>query len=309
MASGGSAGQSAAAAGHFGDRMDEAVERLGSSLVVGLDPDPARFPPGVSDGARDARAAAASVARFCREVIDAVSGVAVAVKPQSACFERFGAPGVEALMTALSHAKDRGLLAILDVKRGDIGSTARFYADAYLGIVEGTAGPLTDAITVNPLLGSDSVAPFLDCAQANGKGIFILVKTSNPSSVEIQDLRAGGIRVYEHLADRVAAWGEGMVGRRGLSSVGAVVGATHPEVFETLRVRMPWAPFLVPGFGAQGGKPEELRAAFLPGGRGVLANASRSIIYAFEGEPGPRWQDAVRGAAVRMRDALRAAAG
>ncbi len=247
----------------FGDRLADAVARRGSQIVLGLDPDPARVAGG-----------AAGAERFCLDVIARAAASCVAAKPQLACFERFGADGWRAFETVASAAADAGLVVIADAKRGDIDATARAYADAFL------REPI-DALTVNPMLGSDALAPFVDAASAGGRGLFVLVRTSNPGAADLEDLPlADGRLWHEAVADLVAATGAPTVGSSGLSSIGAVVGATVPQRLAALRTRMPHQVFLLPGVGAQGGRPEELGPAF--GGRaaGALVSASRSIIYA-----------------------------
>lgn len=247
----------------FGDRLAVAVARRRSQIVLGLDPDPARVPDG-----------AAGAERFCLAVIARAADACVAAKPQLACFERFGADGWRAFETVVAAAADAGLVVIADAKRGDIDATARAYADAFL------RDPV-DALTVNPMLGSDALAPFVDAAAGGGRGLFVLVRTSNPGAADLEDLQlADGRLWHEAVADLVAATGRASVGEAGLSSIGAVVGATVPRRLAALRERMPHQVFLLPGVGAQGGRPEELGPAF--GGRaaGALVSASRSIIYA-----------------------------
>jgi orotidine-5'-phosphate decarboxylase len=198
---------------------------------------------------------------------------AVAVKPQSAFFEVRGADGVRSFERACAYARDAGLLVIADVKRGDIASTAQAYADAVFAHA--------DAATVNPYLGRDSVEPFLDACRRDGKGIFVLVKTSNPGSGDVQDAQlADGRRVWELVAAKVAEWGGELVGERGLSDVGAVVGATYPQEVAEARDLLPHAPFLLPGVGAQGGAAGDVAAAFAAGPAAGLVSASRSVIFA-----------------------------
>lgn len=247
----------------FGDRLTAAVAARESQIVVGLDPDPARVPGG-----------AAGAERFCLDVIAAAAPACVAAKPQLAYFEQFGADGWKAFEVVAAAAADAGLIVIADAKRGDIDSTAQAYARAFL------RDPV-DALTVNPMLGGDAVAPFVDAAVAGGRGLFVLVRTSNPGGGELQDLElADGRLWHEALAAAVAAWGAASVGTSGLSAIGAVVGATVPERITALRTLMPHQVFLLPGVGAQGGRAEDLGPAF--GGRaaGALVSASRSIIYA-----------------------------
>lgn len=270
-------------AGHFADRLVVAVERKGAPLCVGLDPDPALMPAGVG------------VAEFCRGIVDAVAEQAVAVKPQSAFFEAQGSTGWATLVEVCEHARAAGLLVIADVKRGDVPSTDRAYAAAF--------APLADALTVNPYLGFDSLEPFF---AHEGLGVLAILKTSNPGSADIQDLPlADGRPLWQHIAGLLDRWGENLVGASGLSRLGAVVGATHPEVLETARSLMPQAVFLLPGVGAQGGKPEDLTAAFTPGPASALVSASRSVIYA---SGGADWQEAAAAEAARLADELRAVA-
>ena len=194
------------------------------------------------------------------------------MKPQSAFFEARGWEGVRTFESICAYAREAGLLVIADVKRGDIGSTAKAYAEAF--------APHADAATVNPYLGGDSIEPFLEACRA-GAGIFVLVKTSNPGSGDIQDARlADGRRVWELVADRVAAWGDGLVGERGLSDVGAVVGATYPQEIAAARALLPRAPFLLPGIGAQGATVADVAAAFAHDRAAGLVSASRSVIFA-----------------------------
>lgn len=270
-------------AGHFADRLVVAVERKGAPLCVGLDPDPALMPAGVG------------VAEFCRGIVDAVAERAVAVKPQSAFFEAQGSTGWATLVEVCEHARAAGLLVIADVKRGDVPSTDRAYAAAF--------APLADALTVNPYLGFDSLEPFF---AHEGLGVLAILKTSNPGSADIQDLPlADGRPLWQHIAGLLDRWGEDLVGASGLSRLGAVVGATHPEVLETARSLMPQAVFLLPGVGAQGGKSEDLTAAFTPGPASALVSASRSVIYA---SGGADWQEAAAAEAARLADELRAVA-
>ncbi|MGD9570262.1 MAG: orotidine-5'-phosphate decarboxylase [Thermoleophilia bacterium] len=247
----------------FGARLTAAVEARGSQVVLGLDPDPARVP----GGAEGARA-------FCRRAIAAAGPACVAAKLQLATFERFGTAGWDAFERVAAAASEAGLLVIADAKRGDVGVTSQAYADAFLRT------PI-DALTVNPMLGGDAMAPFVEAAGAGGRGLFALVRTSNPGAAELQDLPlAGGGLWHEAVARKVADWGAPGVDASGISNVGAVVGATVPERMVALRALMPDQPFLIPGVGAQGGRPEDLGPAF--GGRpaGALVSASRSIIFA-----------------------------
>ena len=293
----------------FADRVAEAVERRRSQLVVGLDPRVDQLPVELRGDAVLGRApAAAAVARFCKGIVDAVAPYAVAVKPQLAFFEALGADGWAALEETCAYARDTGLLVIADGKRGDIGSTARAYAAAF---VEPRAGrpPLADALTVNPYLGADSVEPFLQAARLHGAGVFFLVRTSNPGAADVQDLvLSDGSQVWRHVAGLVQEWGRGLVGERGTSSIGAVVGATYPRAIGDARRAMPQAILLLPGVGAQGATPADVARAFTSGPASALVNASRSVIYAYRGGDDD-WRAAAASEAARLSAEIWAAAG
>ncbi len=286
----------------FGDRLARRVAERESQLVLGLDPDPARLWPralelaGVSgdpDGSPAHRAAQA-VTIHCALVIDAVAEHCVAIKPQVACFERLGAPGWTALAEVVAYARRHDLIVLADAKRGDIDVTAAAYAQAYFGTTATPYGPVgglgADALTINPLLGRDSIEPFVTAVRGFGGGLFVLVRTSNPGARDVQEQQlAGGETVSDRLAGIVAEVGRGGVGRSGLSDVGAVVGATAFDRLAALRERMPAAVFLLPGVGAQGGRIEDLAPAFAADRAGALVAVSRGLVYAFErdgGEPG-----------------------
>ncbi len=231
----------------------------------------------------------------------------MAVKPQLACFERLGAPGWAALADVVSSARDHGLLVIADGKRGDIDVSAAAYAQAFFGTPSSPFGPLpglgVDALTVNPLLGRDSLAPFVERARAAGAGLFVLVRTSNPGAGDVQDLALqGGASVSDRLAEMVAELGREGMGEAGLSDIGAVVGATVPDRLAALRELMPHTIFLLPGLGAQGGRPEDLKDAFAPGPAGGLVSSSRGIVGAHESAGGDP-AGAAREAAERLREA------
>lgn len=292
---------------HFADRVELATTARGSVLVVGFDPVLERLPselrePGdePSSGAGWTERAARGVKRFAEGVVEAVHSEAVALKPNVAFFERFGAAGWDCLLGVCELARSAGLLVILDAKRGDVGHTAEAYADALLGPAPGTLGPVTDAVTLSPWLGTESLAPFLRRVREAGKGVFILVRTSNPSAGEIQELLAGGSPIYQHVARLVHRCGEGLEGQTGLSPVGAVLGATAPAQATAARKLLPQAIFLVPGFGAQGARADQLTPFFLPGGRGALVNASRSVLYAHQ-KSEEAWQSAIARAAREAR--------
>ena len=266
----------AVAVTHFADRLAEAVERKHSQLVVGLDPVAGQLPGEVFHDDGDV----AACERFCCGIVDAVAAHAVAVKPQSAFFEALGSDGVRAFERVCDYARAAGLLVIADAKRGDIGSTARAYAAAFVE-PRGDAPPLADSVTVNPYLGHDSVEPFLEACRRDGAGLFCLVKTSNPGSADVQDVALADRRpLWQHVAGLVHEWGEDLVGERGLSAVGAVVGATFPREVAEARRLLPQAVLLLPGIGAQGGSPADLAGAFASGPASALVSASRSVIYA-----------------------------
>jgi orotidine-5'-phosphate decarboxylase len=279
----------------FGERLHHQVSERESQLVLGLDPDPARLWPraielagGPGDPPRPPAARAAlAVAIHCTLAIEAAGEHCAAVKLQLACFERLGAAGWAALTEVATRARERGLLVIADAKRGDIDVSAAAYAQAFLGETPTPFGPVAglgaDALTVNPLLGADSLAPLLGTARAAGAGLFVLVRTSNPGAADIQELelRDGGL-VSEQIARLVHRLGSSHVSSSGLSDVGAVVGATAPQRLERLRELMPNAVFLLPGVGAQGGQISDLAAAFAPGTAGGLISASRGIVAAHE---------------------------
>lgn len=302
----------------FADRLEGAIDAKRSCLIVGLDPVLDRLPAEVHaavggytamDGApgeiHTARAAAA-LSLFCLEVTRAVAPCAVAVKPNAAFFERYGSSGWDGLREVCREARKLGLLVILDAKRGDLSSTATAYAEALLGDQTDTVGPWVDALTVNPYFGEDGVEPFLEAAHSRNKGLFVLVRTSNPSASEFQELESDGKPLYLHVAGAVARWGATTVSPSGWSTIGAVVGATAPEQAARVRAALPRSFFLVPGFGAQGAGAESVRPHFLPAGRGVVVNASRSIIYAFEKEGERPWTESVARAAETARDQLEA---
>jgi orotidine-5'-phosphate decarboxylase len=284
-----------AAVAAFGDRLAEAVQRKRSQLVVGLDPRPELFPVELRG-----EAPADAVRRFCCGIVDAVAPHAVAVKPQLAFFEALGAEGMRAFDEACEYAQAAGLLVIADGKRGDIGSTARAYADAYLG--------RCDAMTVNVYLGRESVEPYLQACKRAGAGIFCIVKTSNAGG-DVQDVTlSDGTPLWHHVAKLVADWGEDVVGECGLSSVGAVVGATHPRAVGEARRLMPKSVLLLPGFGAQGATAADVARAFTSGPAGALVSASRSIIYAYRAEAGD-WRSLAGAEAARVKREIWAVSG
>lgn len=294
---------------NYADRIERAVQVRGNPCLVGLDPHLSRIPAefaAVHDPAASRAERANAVGEFLRGVIDVVAELVPAVKPQSAFFEQLGADGVRVWEETVAHAHARGLLVIGDVKRSDIGSTAAAYATAFLEGLPGTdPATLCDAVTVNPYLGTDSIQPFLDACARTGAGLYVLVRTSNPSSAEFQT--QGVPTLSERVAEAVVRWGEPLVGACGLSSVGAVVGATHPEELARMRRVMPTAPFLLPGFGAQGAGAADVVPGFLDGIRAALVNSSRGVLFAYADRDGVPWRDATRDAVLEMARTIRSA--
>ena len=263
-----------------------------------------------SGGGGDRSEQASAFGTFCRGVIDVVSPLVSAVKPQAAFFERLGPPGMQALAEVIDYSHKRGLLVILDGKRNDIGSTATAYADGFLG-PGGQSAWGADAMTVSPYLGDDSLKPFVDIAVERSAGVFVLVKTSNPGGGMFQDLVADGRPLYSHVAGYVETLARQTAGDCGYGAVGAVVGATYPEQLAELRAAMPHTWFLVHGFGSQGGTAGDVAAAFDERGRGAIVNSSRAIIFAHrrpeyaERFGSSRWQEAVEAATRDMIEQLR----
>ena len=272
------------------EKLVERIKKLEAPIVVGLDPTLNFLPKFILDKAINEKgetleAAADAIFEFNKKIVDAVYDLIPAVKPQIAMYEQFGIPGLMAYKQTVDYCHEKGLLVIGDAKRGDIGSTSTAYAIGHLGKVKiGSTeiAPIdTDFLTINPYMGSDSVVPFVEECKKNDKGLFILVKTSNPSSGEFQDQKVGKKAVYELVGKKVDEWGAGLV-KNGYSDVGAVVGATYPEMGEVLREIMPKAYILVPGYGAQGGTAAELKPFFNKDGLGAIVNSSRGIIAAYK---------------------------
>lgn len=291
------------------------IRQTGAPIVVGLDP-MMKFIPGqiqekaFAEYGETLEGAAEAIWQYNKGIVDAIYDLVPAVKPQIAMYEQFGIPGVVAFKKTVDYCKEKGLVVIGDVKRGDIGSTSEAYAVGHLGKVQvgekSYYGFDEDFVTVNPYLGSDGVKPFIKVCQEEKKGIFVLVKTSNPSSGELQDRIADGRPIYELVGEQVAAWGEECMGDT-YSYIGAVVGATYPEQGRVLRKIMPKAFILVPGYGAQGGKGADLVHFFNRDGLGAIINSSRGIIAAYQQEKYARYgaegyADASRAAVLDMRE-------
>ena len=290
------------------DRLIQKIKETGTPIVVGLDPQLGFIPDSVKSAAfreygETLEGAAEALLRFNMEIVDAVHDLIPAVKPQIAMYERYGLPGLQAFYRTVEYCRDRDLVVIGDVKRGDIGSTSAAYADAHLGSVavgEQRFVPFgEDFATVNPYLGSDGVLPFVKVCKEEDRGIFVLVKTSNPSSGEFQDRLIDGRPLYEWVGAKVNEWGEGTEGRYGYTEVGAVVGATYPEMGAVLRKLMPKAYILVPGYGAQGGTGRDLVPFFNADGLGAVVNSSRGILAAWTKETYASYGENGFGAAAR----------
>ena len=272
------------------EKLVERIKKLEAPIVVGLDPT-LNFVPGflldkaINEKGETLEAAADAIFEFNKKIVDAVYDLIPAVKPQIAMYEQFGIPGLMAYKQTVDYCHEKGLLVIGDAKRGDIGSTSTAYAIGHIGKVKVGSTEIApfdeDFLTINPYMGSDSVVPFVEECKKYDKGLFILVKTSNPSSGEFQDQKVGKKAVYELVGKKVDEWGAELV-KNGYSDVGAVVGATYPEMGEVLREIMPKAYILVPGYGAQGGTAAELKPFFNKDGLGAIVNSSRGIIAAYK---------------------------
>lgn len=301
------------------DKLIDKVKELDNPTVIGLDPRYDMIPSCItSKYDQTIKGACQAILEFNKALIDATYDIIPAVKPQIAFYEMFGVEGINAFKETCQYASQKGMVVIADIKRGDIGSTAAGYSNAYLGKT-----PLfdkeeaifdVDFVTINPYLGIDGVKPFIEDCKKYGKGMFIIDKTSNPSSGELQDLKLeNGRTIYEEVATLIEKWGEDFIGEYGYSSVSSVVGATYPEQLESLRKLAPHTFFLIPGYGAQGGKAEDIALGFDKNGIGGIVNASRSLMCAYKKE---EWKaqfkeeefaSATRAEAIRMRDELNSA--
>jgi orotidine-5'-phosphate decarboxylase len=293
----------------FSDRLVEAIRKTESPCVVGLDPRIELMPAFIKSGrgALTPDVVRSAIRDFHELVLDTIAGLAAIVKPQLAFYEQYGSAGIQAFEDTVQAAKQRGLLVIADGKRNDVDSTAEAYAAAYLGETSFDV----DAMTVTPYLGPDSMLPYLDACRRHGKGIFVVLKTSNPGSRDYQDqiLQGTGRPLYESIAQTVRDFGEGQIGESGYSSVGAVVGATFPEDARRLRALLPHAFILVTGYGTQGASSEGAAACFNGDGLGAIVNSSRGITYAFGNESvtKEKFVKSVRENTLRMRDEIAAA--
>lgn len=293
---------------HYADRLHAAVTEKKTAALVGLDPRLDQLPEDVLAAARfrggnDIEVAASAFEEFCSRIIDVVAPLVPAVKPQAAFFEQLGPAGCLALQRVILKARKAGLIVICDAKRGDIGSTAQAYAEAYLAGEDPDAAIWgADSLTVNPYLGDDTLQPFVEVAKQRGAGIYVLVRTSNPGSASFQNRQSDGQTLYRHVADVVERLCLETRGDGGYGIVGAVVGATYPAELAELRAAMPSTPLLIPGYGAQGGGASDVLAGFDSDGLGALVNSSRGINFAYHREPWnselrpDQWEQAVEAA-------------
>lgn len=287
---------------NFADVLLDACHQKGTPLCVGLDPRWDSLPVAFRSGSADSLLVRATAYQsFCRRVLELVAPCVAVVKPQSAFFEACGPDGMVALLDVMRYANKLGLVTILDVKRNDIASTAEAYAEAAFNVYG------AHAITINPYLGRDSIEPFLKAARPQGKGIFVLVRTSNPGAGEFQDLLSDGLPVYRRVGMAVEAWNGDNLGRHGYGDVGAVVGATNPQELRDLRQAMPKTLFLIPGYGAQGGTAADVAGAF-KNSTGGIVNSARGILYPFKPDD-KNWEHAIVAATERTKRDLGEALG
>ena len=304
------------------DKLIDGIRKKQAPIVVGLDPNLSFVPEFIkkkafAESGETLQGAANAFKEYNKGIIDSVCDLVPAVKPQIAMYEQLGIPGLEVFKWTVDYAHEKGLVVIGDIKRGDIGSTSEMYAVGHMGHTKIGSSSIAafdeDIVTVNPYLGSDGVMPFVKICEAEKKGIFVLVKTSNPSSGEFQDRLIDGKPLYEHVADKVNEWGASTLDPvTGYSEVGAVVGATYPEQGAVLRKLMPKSFILVPGYGAQGGKGSDIACFFNEDGLGAIVNSSRGIIAAYKqekyascGEEG--YAEAARKAVLDMKEDLASA--
>ena len=299
---------------HIMDKLYARISELKNPTVAGLDTRieylPEEFIKEVMpNGINSFEDAAEAVYQYNVRLVDALYDIVPSVKVQVAYYEMYGVAGMAAFEKTMAYAKSKGMIVMADVKRNDIGATAACYANAYVGETEMPYGKVkpfsSDIATINPYLGVDGIKPFTDACAANGTGVFALVKTSNPSSGQLQDLKyEDGRTLYEAVADLVEEWGESTRGETGYSAIGAVVGATYPQQGTALRARMPHTFFLVPGYGAQGATGKDIAGCFDANGNGAIVNASRSILCAWKKREGVAFDVAARDEAIRMREDL-----
>jgi orotidine-5'-phosphate decarboxylase len=288
----------------FSERLNARIDKTNSRICLGIDPRPKDHPSTHPDNHdNDPAKVAKAVVSYFRNIIEITQDVVACYKPQSAFFEAMGIPGLIALAQIIADIKSLDIPVILDAKRGDMASTAEAYAQAYLG--DGVFS--SDALTINPYLGMDSLEPFITSAQKNQRGVFVLVKTSNPGSADFQDIETReGIYLYDEIAYRLQERSKTLVGKDGFSPVGVVIGATHPEQLEQLRDVLPNSIFLVPGYGSQGATADDVVGAFDEDALGAIVNSSRGLTYLSQDSD---YTDQSRKAALQMRDAINEALG
>lgn len=298
------------------DKLIEKIKQTENPTVMGLDPRYEMLPKCITEKYPSTlEGVSSAIIEYNKSLIDATCDIIPAIKPQIAFYEMYGIPGMQAFKETCKYAKEKGMIVIADIKRGDIGSTAQGYSNAYLGKTKIGDNEEQiydiDFITVNPYMGTDCVKPFVDDCKKYDKGLFVLVKTSNPSSGELQDVKLeNGQEVYKKVAELVENWGKELIGENGYSNIAAVVGATYPKQLEELRKLAPHTFFLIPGYGAQGGKPEDIALGFDKNGLGGIVNASRSLMCAYKSD---LWKNkfkeedyakATRAEALRMKEEL-----
>ncbi len=299
------------------DKLIEQIKEKDNKTVIGLDPRYEMIPECIkSKYPKNLIGVSEAIIEFNKKLIDATYDIIPAVKPQIAFYEMYGLEGIRAFKETCEYAKEKGMLVIADIKRGDIGTTAKAYSNAFLGktkIEEKEIGIYdVDFVTLNPYMGIDSIKPFIEDCEKYNKGVFILIKTSNPSSKEIQDLKLeDGEELYTKVAQLVEKWGENLRGKYGYSSISAVVGATYPKELQNLRKIAPHTFFLIPGYGAQGGKAKDIALGFDKNGIGGIVNSSRGLIYAYKSDlwktkyTEEEFAEATRAEAIRMKEELR----
>ena len=299
------------------DKLINKIQEMQNPTVIGLDPRYEMIPEFIKNKyEKNLEGVAEAILEFNKKIIDAVYDIIPAVKPQIAFYEMYGLKGMKVFEKTCKYAKEKGMIVIADIKRGDIGTTAKAYSNAFLGktLIGDKEESIYDVdfVTLNPYMGIDAIKPFIDDCKKYNKGAFILVKTSNPSSGDIQDLQLkSGEKVYTKVVKLVEEWGKDLVGEYGYSSISAVVGATYPKQLEELRKEAPHTFFLIPGYGAQGGKAEDILLGFDKNGIGGIVNSSRGLMYAYKSE---RWSskytemqfaEATRAEALRMKGELK----
>ena len=296
------------------DRLIDSIIRMQNPTVAGLDPKLDYVPASIKDACfekygKTLEGAAAALLAFNKAIIDEIYDIVPAIKPQAAYYEMYGWQGVKALAETIAYAQSKGMFVITDGKRNDIGTTMEAYATAHLGTTdiagESVSAFGADALTVNGYLGTDGIKPLAQVCAAQDKGIFVLVKTSNPSSGELQDMKLeNGVTVYEQMGRMCEGWGADLMGKYGYSAVGAVVGATYPEQLAEMREKAPHTFFLVPGYGAQGGGAQDAKNAFDKNGLGAIINSSRGIMCAWnkQGLTEEDFAQAARTEALRMKE-------